>query len=75
VVSFVVVADDPSAVLRLAGTTCENKLLVFIWILGGGLYAGSTVDPEYNLSGIASVGQKFGKPIFVGSTHPPVSHL
>jgi hypothetical protein len=26
VVSFVVAADDPSIVLRLAGTTCENKL-------------------------------------------------
>jgi hypothetical protein len=75
VISFMVAADYPRIVLRPAGTTCDDKLPVLIWIYWGGLYARSTADPQYNLSGIASVGQQIGKLIIAGRTHHPVSHL
>jgi hypothetical protein len=39
-----------------------------VWIYGGGLDAGSAADPQYNLSGIAHVGQDIGKPIIAGNT-------
>ncbi|KAI1496893.1 lipase [Biscogniauxia marginata] len=49
-------------VVRPAGIS--NELLpVLVWIYGGGLYAGSTVDPRYNLSGIVKVSQEMGLPV------------
>ncbi|KAK7749291.1 hypothetical protein SLS62_008260 [Diatrype stigma] len=37
------------------------------WIYGGGLYAGSTADPQYNLSGIVSASQRLGRPVLAAS--------
>lgn len=40
------------------------KLLpVLVWNYGGGLAAGSTADPQYNLSGIVKVSQDMGQPV------------
>lgn len=59
-------------VIRPSGTKSTNKLPVLVWIYGGGLYAGSTADPQYNVSGIAHVGQEIEKPVIVG-LHFPLS--
>ncbi|KAF5026833.1 hypothetical protein F66182_1027 [Fusarium sp. NRRL 66182] len=38
-----------------------------VWVYGGGLYAGSSADPQYNLSGIVKVSQDMGEPVLAVS--------
>lgn len=38
-----------------------------VWIYGGGLYAGSTADTQYNLSGVVKVSQDMDEPIMAVS--------
>jgi carboxylesterase type B len=56
--SLVIASNDPCMVLHPASTTCEDKLSVLIWIYGGGLYAGTAADPQYNLQELLPLGSK-----------------
>lgn len=53
-------------VVRPAGKPKE-PLPVIVWIYGGGLYAGSTADPQYNLSGLVKVSQDVDRPFIAVS--------
>lgn len=48
-------------VIRPSGN--YTNLPVLVWIYGGGLYAGSTADPQYNLSGIVRASQDMDQPV------------
>lgn len=61
-------------VIRPARTTSRQRLPVLVWIFGGGLYTGSTADPQYNLSGITHAGQQIEKPVITGILLRYISH-
>ncbi|KAI0428057.1 alpha/beta-hydrolase [Xylaria sp. FL1042] len=53
----------------------KEPLPVLVWVYGGGLYAGSTADPQYNLSGIVQVSQEMGQPVIAVSMNYRLAQL
>lgn len=66
-----VVRPSSNSISPAATTTNDTSppslLPVLVWIYGGGLYAGTTADPQYNLSGIVATSQAMGRPIIAAS--------
>ncbi|KAI3327192.1 alpha/beta-hydrolase [Xylariaceae sp. AK1471] len=54
-------------VVRPHNVSKSDKLPVLVWIYGGGLFAGSSADPQYNLSGIVRVSQDSQQPVIAVS--------
>ncbi|KAI0805435.1 alpha/beta-hydrolase [Xylaria sp. FL0064] len=54
-------------VVRPHNVTEADKLPVLVWIYGGGLFAGSSADPQYNLSGLVRLSQDSSQPIIAVS--------
>ncbi|KAI0975702.1 Alpha/Beta hydrolase protein [Xylaria arbuscula] len=54
-------------VIRPHNVTETTKLPVLVWIYGGGLFAGSSADPQYNLSALVRLSQDAQKPIIAVS--------
>lgn len=66
----ITVGDDEDClnlnVVRPSGYEGQS-LPVLVWIYGGGLFAGSIADPQYNLSGIVAASQALNTPIMAVS--------
>ncbi|KAI0875277.1 Alpha/Beta hydrolase protein [Hypoxylon argillaceum] len=54
-------------VIRPDNVTESDSLPVLVWIYGGGLFSGSSADPQYNLSGIVRASQEAQQPIIAVS--------
>ncbi|KAI1130999.1 Alpha/Beta hydrolase protein [Nemania abortiva] len=50
-------------VIRPRNVSSSEKLPVLVWIYGGGLFSGSSADPQYNLSGLVRASQDAQHPI------------
>ncbi|KAI1276387.1 alpha/beta-hydrolase [Xylaria sp. FL0933] len=54
-------------VVRPHNVTEAANLPVLVWIYGGGLFAGSSADPQYNLSALVRLSQDSSQPIIAVS--------
>lgn len=57
-----------------SSTPPSSPLPVLVWIYGGGLGVGASVDPQYNLSGIVRLSQEINQPILAVSINYRVNH-